>query len=287
MNIRLISHEKTRQKAGCWLYAVGLWGYVSRPMSLYQTIVAATPLPIRKAVRSIFPISYNRRHARDASRLVDIKSAKILVVGANTGEDCKEFIELGAKEVHGVDVIPNVGSAFRHPRISYFCQSIEGTDLKSESYDLVFSVATMEHVHDIEAGFSEMNRLAKPRGAIYSFASPLWFSPYGHHMECFQGHPWVHLALRPDEIRDYAKHNALTVPPWAISYMTNPDFFNCRKASEYLEAAGKIPLPTKNILLTEDSAVLKHPLGRRVIDLGFSENDLLSVSHLFVRPATA
>lgn len=252
-------------------------------MSIYQTIVDVTPLPLRRAIRSVFPISYNRRHARDAARLVNIGSAKVLVVGANTGEDCREFIALGAKEVHGLDVLENVGSAFPHQRVVYHRQSIECTDLPSQSFDLVYSVATMEHVPDIAAGYAEMARLVKPGGAVYSVASPLWFSPFGHHMAGLEQHPWIHIVFNEQQIADYVRKHAIDGISHNVPYMMNPDFFNRRKASEYAAATKNIGLRVKhNDLLRENEGLLSHPLGISALKLGLSKEELLPVTHRFI-----
>jgi SAM-dependent methyltransferase len=117
--------------------------------------------------------TYQELFADRAAELCQLKHSRILIVGANTGEDCKLFVDRGAAEVHGLDVIEDVGKGFLHRRVTYHHSSIEHTDLPSNYFDLVFAVATMEHVPDIRAGFSEMERLARPSGIIYSVAAPL------------------------------------------------------------------------------------------------------------------
>lgn len=75
-------------------------------------------------------------------------------------------------------------------------------DLPNNSFDMVFCFATMVHVPDIGKGFSEMARVTKPGGVLYSVAAPLWNSPYGHHKpELFQPrYPWIHLLLDREAI---------------------------------------------------------------------------------------
>ena len=110
-----------------------------------------------------------------------VSGRKVLVVGCNTGLDCRTFIELGAASVDGLDIDSNIGSDFSHEKVQYFRASAESMPIGDEIYDLVFSFATLEHVPDVTLAFQEMARVTKPGGLIYSVASPLWFSRHGHH----------------------------------------------------------------------------------------------------------
>ncbi|WP_319587456.1 hypothetical protein [uncultured Desulfobulbus sp.] len=58
---------------------------------------------------------YNKMHAQWAASYVPIQKAKVLVVGCNTGGDCRNLVELGAREVLGVDVVDGIGRDFSHP----------------------------------------------------------------------------------------------------------------------------------------------------------------------------
>ncbi|MBN8986657.1 MAG: class I SAM-dependent methyltransferase [Rhizobiales bacterium] len=264
-----------------------------KPMRLQQ--LARKVLNRLRSPASEAPKSYNRINAEDAASRLSLRDAKVLVVGANTGEDCREFIELGAREVHGLDVIDSVGSAFQHPRVTYHQESIENSSLPSDSFDLVYSFATMEHVPDVAAGYSEMARLLKPRGVLFSMASPLWYSPYGHHMGCFQGHPWVHVAFDHAGVIDYAKANGIDGERGhsiedIVNYMLDPRYFNMKPAAEYVAALQGLPDLTvsENELLREDEALLGHPVGRQALALGYTPEQLLPVTHRVIagkRPA--
>jgi SAM-dependent methyltransferase len=212
-----------------------------------------------------------------------------LVAGANNGLDCKLFIDKGASEVHGVDVVDTVGADYPHPRVTYHRASIEKTDLPSGYFDLVFAVATLEHVPDVNAAFAEMARLTKSGGYIYSLAAPLWRSPYGHHMACFHGHPWVHLTMTRDEIIQYAKANGINGQnghdiEFVVDYMLNPDYFNMTPAAQYVaacEALTGVEL-VENLLVPDHKETLNHDLGKRALRKGFDADDLLWVSHTLV-----
>jgi len=239
------------------------------------------------------PKSFNRYNAEDAASRVSLSKAKVLVVGANTGGDCREFIDLGAQEVHGLDVIDDVGKDFQHSRVTYHRESIEHSSLPDDYFDLVYSFATMEHVPDIAAGYAEMARLLKPGGVLFSMASPLWYSPYGHHMGCFAGHPWVHIAFDREGILRYAKENNIDGErghkiDHILDYMLDNRNFNMRPAAEYTAAIKDLQhiFTTENELLREDAALLKHPIGARLLAQGYTADQLLPVTHRVIAGKT-
>lgn len=246
---------------------------------LPEPLRAVVEAPVRR-LRKL--IGYNRLHVRQAWKLAGAPKT-VLVVGANLGEDCRRFADLGAKEIHGIDVIANIGAGFIDKRVVYHHGSIEACDLPSDRFDLVFATATMEHVHNIEAGFAEMARVTKTGGILWSVASPLWHSPYGHHMACFEGHPWVHLLYGETALRDYARERGITPPQidHTISYMFDPAPFNRRPAKDYTAAVAtlhRIEIVSNN-LYQLDSRLLDHPLGQAALTKGFAEGELLSETH--------
>jgi SAM-dependent methyltransferase len=256
-------------------------------MTLLSRIRSSLPGPVRAAVEA--PVrhfrkarDYNRLHVRQAWKFAGAP-ASVLVVGANVGEDCARFAALGAAEIHGLDVIPNVGEAFQDPRAIYHRAGIENSGLPSGSFDLVFATATMEHVHNIEAGFAEMARLTKPGGVVWSLASPLWFSPYGHHMACFEGHPWVHLLYDENGLRNYARDHAIQPPGIedTIRYIYDADPFNRRPARDYKGAVERLSNITviENKLYKVDPRPLDSPLGQGALNKGFDRLELLSETH--------
>jgi SAM-dependent methyltransferase len=232
---------------------------------------------------------YNEIALDEAEEHGLVRDRRVLVVGCNTGEDCGRFLKRGAAEVHGLDVVEEVGRNFRHPKVVYHRQSIEKTTLPSDHYDLVFAIATMEHVPDIAAGFSEMARLVRPGGVIYSSAAPLWESPFGHHMSAFGDHPWVHLLFDAPSLVAYARSHGIEGErghgiEGIARYMLDPANFNMRPAGEYLAACADFPglQIMENRLTSDEPNLLEHPLGKRAIAAGFNPESLLATRHLFV-----
>jgi SAM-dependent methyltransferase len=233
---------------------------------------------------------YQEQLAIRADDMMPVKGKRVLVVGANRGEDCRHFVEMGAAEVHGLDVIAEIGADFAHPKVHYHRVGIEANGLPNGHFDLVFSMATMEHVPDIEAGFAEMARLVARGGLVYSVAAPLWQSPYGHHMSCFEGHPWVHLVHdNAEALKAYAAAEGIAGErghnlDGIAAYIFDPENFNRRPGREYDRAcAGLVDIAVqRNELVLEAEVLLNHPLGQQALAKGYSRKDLLAVQHRLI-----
>lgn len=233
---------------------------------------------------------YNLMHVKWAASYVPIKNSKVLVIGCNTGGDCKNFIDIGAREVWGVDVVDEIGRDFAHPMVNYLKNSVEHMQIDDDSFDLVFSFATMEHVSDIDNGFAEMGRVTRPGGWIYSVASPLWNSPYGHHKpDLFLQFPWIHLLHTKDEIITLCD-NANIVPSDGkglehhVEYMLNPAYFNMTSAQCYANACAA--LKSFEILRNDfdflPDEFLAKDIERRLAAKGIPPSELLAVTHYFI-----
>jgi len=114
------------------------------------------------------------------------------------------------------DVIPTKG--FGLPlaaRYSFLLAKIEDLpECHREKYDLVFSIATFEHVQKMPAALDRMYQALKPGGKLFSLFSPIWSARDGHHlpeMADASGKrvdrgvipPWGHLLARPPEMYRY------------------------------------------------------------------------------------
>jgi SAM-dependent methyltransferase len=233
---------------------------------------------------------YNLMHVKWAAGYVPIRKAKVLVVGCNTGGDCKNFIDVGAREVWGVDVVDGIGRDFAHPHVHYLQNSVEQMQFDSDTFDLVFSFATMEHVPDIGRGFAEMSRVTGPGGWIYSVASPLWNSPYGHHKpDLFHRHPWVHLRHSKDEIISLCRSENIVPADGMglehhVQYMLNPEFFNMTPAERYVNVCDNLKgfevLRNGFDFLPDD--FLPGDVEKQLAAMGISRRELLAVTHYFI-----
>jgi SAM-dependent methyltransferase len=201
------------------------------------------------------------------------------------------FVRFGAREVHGLDIIKEIGKDFVHPKVTYYrasCETME--NVPSDYFDLTFCFATMEHVPRIDLAFSEMVRVARPGGIIYTFSSPLWNSRYGHHRKDILSDPWMHLRSDQNElIRHFASKGIREAADGykvenIIKYIFNGNFLNKMPANKYMDVCNGLQgiQIIKNELFFESPSALPLPLKSELGLRGYTEEELLAVSHKFV-----
>lgn len=186
-------------------------------------------------------MSYLQQFFTECSQVVGGFSAKsVLVAGCGRGLDCIPFVEADASSVTGVDVTDEIGAAYSHPLVRYHRGSIEGCSLETAQFDVAFSVATMEHVGNIESAYREMIRLVRPGGTVYVLAAPLWNSRRGHHLDCLHSFPWIHLRYTPAKLAQFGDelgimHNGKPLRD-AVDWLFTSNYFNRAPCRRYREA---------------------------------------------------
>lgn len=245
-------------------------------------------------------MSYLDFFSKDCLRYIPssrLSQKKVLVVGCGNGGDCAPFVE--AQEVHGIDICDDIGQNFIHDKVQYFQESAESMNRESNYYDLVFSVATLEHIHNLEAAFAEILRVTKLGGLIYCVAAPLWNSYEGHHTYgVFPEFPWIHLRLSPEELIHYIEAredigsytyigNSTSIEKSKIQDLVSfifSDYFNRISAETYLRIADSLDISycIRNDIWHEGQALLTSDILKELQAKGFSQEELLSVSHTFV-----
>ncbi len=215
----------------------------------------------------------------------------VLVVGCNSGLDCKNFIDGGAEAVHGLDIDSAIGTDYSHPKVKYFRESAEQMPFDDEVYDLVFCFATMEHVPNIHSAFNEMARVTKKGGTIYSVASPLWNSRNGHHFpQYFFDLPWAHLRLDCAGIEQYLNDKKVNIAPVNVDastvarYIYDRQAFNRTPPTEYVMACAGLSgfHILRNGLDLEPEDSLPADVLTELESKGFSSEELRAVTHTFI-----
>lgn len=240
------------------------------------------------------PPDWTRFHCARGAQLADLRGRSVLVVGCNRGgAECRYFIEVGAAAVTGVDVMSEIGIEFPHPSVTYLNISAEALPLPSNSFDLVFAMATLEHIPDIASTFREMARVAASGGHIYSAAAPLWHCRCGPHWaNAFDREPWPHLRMSVDEIvalgqryRSDGSTDRYHTEEVLRYHLEDPDhIFNRRRPQEYVDACASlegIETIRNDIELESDRDV--HPAIVAALEArGYTEQDLFGLTHMFV-----
>ena len=149
------------------------------------------------------------------------------------------FLDAGAREVWGIDVMDEVGIEYPRKHARYFRMSAEAMDLEDSMFEIVFCLATMEHISRPEAAFPEISRVAAPEGFLYIVSAPLWHSRSGHHKgDIFDvdRYPWIHLRFDAETLKRMCDAGEIEYPgsvrdiAGQIDYMMSSAYFNKRPA---------------------------------------------------------
>lgn len=213
------------------------------------------------------------------------KNLKCLVLGCSRGQECEIFYEKGVKNIVGVDLIDEIGKNFVKDTVKYYKISAEDMSIfEDNTFDIVYSFATFEHVNDIERGYKEAARVTKPGGIVHIYASPLWNSPYGQHYEdVFMGHPWVHLLYNKDGLMEYCKKNNLPATPYMFSSIYDSNNFNRLSSKEYVRICSSL----NNIEIIQNTLGMENPEMEKqfdmiLLDKGYTLEDCMTIWHLFI-----
>ena len=212
---------------------------------------------------------YVQYHVHQAARhLTDARGKRVLVVGCNQGREVSLFLDAGAREVWGIDVIDDVGVDYPREGARYLQMSAEAMDLEDGMFEIVFCLATMEHISRPEAAFPEISRVTAPEGFLYVLSAPLWHSRQGHHKgDIFDvgRYPWIHLRFDAEVLKEMCEDGEIDYPSSVedialhIDYMMSSEHFNKRPARDYVRICSELEelVIERNDLDLEPESVLE------------------------------
>lgn len=156
-------------------------------------------------------LTYNKAYLASMFAVVPPPHGQtVLEAGCSDGLVCDILALCGARRVVGIDIMETVGCGFRDDRIDYHVMDIANMNFPDQSFDLVYSIATFEHLPNPYQALLQMLRVTKVGGHIYVQAGPLYHSPFGHHMfGYFQDWAWIHLRKTRSEIITFAKDRGI------------------------------------------------------------------------------
>src|SRR5690554_534669 len=121
---------------------------------MYQREIKKSLLKIRKASNRFLPSglrqSYQSMFLRHLEIYTSLKNKRILILGVGTGKEIPVMLEKGAREVVGVDPYPVIKDRKFGEQFHLVTSPGESIPLEDSSFDIVYSVATLEHVKDPE-----------------------------------------------------------------------------------------------------------------------------------------
>lgn len=131
-----------------------------------------------------------------------------------------------------------------------------------QKFDVVFSIATFEHIAKLPDALDKMYKALKPGGKVFSLFSPIWSAHDGHHLtDVYDEHgnfyyfgkspipPWGHLLMKPMEMYDYLinqKHSR-SFANKVIYYIYNSNHINRFMFEDYINIVNRTYFSKKSI----------------------------------------
>jgi SAM-dependent methyltransferase len=110
-----------------------------------------------------------------------------------------EYVGVGLDVEQSIEVQSDTGLG----RLLYM--NAEQLDFPDQSFDLVISLSTFEHVGDVPRVLAEIKRVLRPGGSALISFEPVWTCSYGHHLHHFgpiAAHmpDWAHLLWNKEQM---------------------------------------------------------------------------------------
>jgi len=164
--------------------------------------------PENEAERLRFILEAQRHCDHFLMPLADPAGKSVLLVGAGAGTEMLWCLRHGAREVVGLDPVPQPTTAMERAarelglgevRARVLRMGIEDAAELGRRFDLVLSNNVFEHIRDLESAFAACARLVEPNtGRVAIFSAPLYFSSGGSHLPL---EPWEHLWESGERLR--------------------------------------------------------------------------------------
>jgi SAM-dependent methyltransferase len=125
-----------------------------------------------------------------------VSGARVLDFGCGTGQQAVALAELGAGEVVGLDVNERWLEAGERLAARRGVRNVRFARAVSQlggPFEVIITQNSMEHFPSPGDTLLQMARALAGGGTIYVTFCPLWYTPYGAHMQHIIPIPWVHL----------------------------------------------------------------------------------------------
>ena len=243
-------------------------GYRDRIVPNWRQAFDTDPAPVRAS--EVAHIRSQVQAAEDFLKLhgTTVVGRTVLEVGSDRGGHALALAEQGAESVEGIDTAAYgarqrgdgqvtserlktqrlAWDATRSFMARHFQQNdvlrVQFRDLDvaeltdTETFDIVFSWETLEHVSNPKKAFENIARALKPGGITFHEYNP-FFSVDGGHSACTLDFPWGHVRLSEPDIKAYLRRFRPVEADRAIGFLTkNLNRMVLSDLREYTAAAG-------------------------------------------------
>jgi ubiquinone/menaquinone biosynthesis C-methylase UbiE len=174
---------------------------------------------------------YQKRELDYLNHYCDYTGMKILEIGGNPScSVAKEFLNRGAQKVITINNKDNLPYGKFSDRCEFVKADARKMEFEAESFDIVFGVAVLEHILELDEVLEEINRVLNKNGFAFLHGGPLWSCARGHHL-------WIHV-----DGTAYKFNDNNPIPPW------HHLIYNKSEMREFLESKNISSAHTEKIL---------------------------------------
>jgi len=167
----------------------------------------------------------------------NVRGKKIIEIGGEPDlAVAKELLNRGAKEVVSINNRKNIENTIISEKLKIRKMDARHLEFSNDIFDIVFGVAVLEHLSNLNVILDEIHRILKYEGIAYLHGAALWPSNLGHHLwiKCgdvgykfTENNPipdWYHLIYNKNQLLNFLvsknvpKHHAEKIVWWIYEH---------------------------------------------------------------------
>lgn len=185
-------------------------------------------------------LNYQRELYDYLTKSYCLENKTILEIGCSDGTLLNMLSGFNPRKIVGIDINPF------YARENILTMNAECMDFESESFDIVISVATFEHIMYPDKALREIYRILKYNGEFYIRFAPIWTAINGHHYNIHSKTnsiipPWGHLYMSENQMADYLEKQGTEGTKIICDYIYHSTELNRWDVRKYLNLFESAP----------------------------------------------
>jgi SAM-dependent methyltransferase len=128
-------------------------------------------------------IAYQIEEFRAFFNRIDVRGKKILEIGSDYHLAVARLFSANSADHVVATSIGNWRSGEPlPPNVEFWVGDVGDIDSQGKSFDIVYGMAILEHIPDLDKVTAKIDSLLRPEGVAYLVGCPLWPGSKGHHV---------------------------------------------------------------------------------------------------------